>query len=105
MKYQLESTKVSSVSVSRRAAAPHFARAEPASVARSIGLVSHHSLREQAGERLGHADLADPLQRAGPEAGVEQVQDRMLDTADILRDRQPLLGLGAVERPVFRLAG
>src|SRR5439155_15551692 len=46
----------------------------------------------------------DPLQRAGPEAGVEQVQDRMLDPADILVDGEPFLGLLAVERPVRRLA-
>ncbi len=44
-------------------------------------------------------------QRPGPEARVEQVQDRMLDPADILRDREPLLGLLTVERPVARLAG
>ena len=48
---------------------------------------------------------AEVLQRPGPEARVEQVQDRMLDPADILRDRQPCLGLGAVERLVRRLAG
>jgi hypothetical protein len=41
--------------------------------------VGHHALREQAAERLGDVDLADPLERAGPEAGVEQVQDRVLD--------------------------
>ena len=40
------------------------------------------------------------LQRPGPEARVEQVQDRMLDAADILRDRQPFFGLGPIERLV-----
>ena len=44
------------------------------------------------------------VERPGPEARIEQVQDRMLDAADILVDRQPLLGLLAVERPVVRLA-
>ena len=64
-----------------------------------------HALREQALERLGDADLADMGERPRPEAGVEQVKDRMLDPADILADRQPALGLGAVERLIVRLAG
>jgi hypothetical protein len=29
---------------------------------------------------------------AGEEAGIEQVQDRVLDAADILIDRQPVVG-------------
>jgi hypothetical protein len=62
-------------------------------------------LGEQTLERLGDRDAPEPLQRSRPEARVEQVQDRMLDPADILRDRQPLLGLGTVERLVRRLAG
>ena len=65
----------------------------------------HHALREQAGERLGQVDHADVRERAGPEAGVEQVQDRVLDPADVLLDRQPLGDLGPVERLVGRLAG
>ena len=62
---------------------------QPAAVGGLIGLVGHHPLGEQALERLRDVEPADPLQRAGPEAGVEQVQDRMLDPADILPDRQP----------------
>jgi hypothetical protein len=49
----------------------------------------HHALGEQAGKRLRHLQAADPGQRPRPEAGVEQVQDRMLDAADILIDGQP----------------
>jgi hypothetical protein len=45
------------------------------------------------------------LQRAGPEAGIEQVQDRMLDPADVLLDRQPARDLLGIERLVRRLAG
>src|SRR3546814_2637842 len=56
-----------------------------------VRLVRHHALGEQPGERLGHVQHADMAKRARPEAGVEQVQDRMFDAADILRDRQPLL--------------
>ena len=45
------------------------------------------------------------LQRARPEPCVEQVQDRVLDAADILVDRQPLLRARPVERFRVRLAG
>src|SRR3546814_3088784 len=45
-------------------------------------------------------DHADSLQRAGPEARIEQVQDRMFDAADILVDRQPARDHRRVERPV-----
>ena len=58
----------------------------------------HHALGEQAGERLVEADMAGGLHRAGEEARVEQVQDRVLDAADILVDRQPVVDHGAVGR-------
>src|SRR4030095_702192 len=73
---------------------------KPAAVQRPIGLVRDHALREQALERLRAAQVPHVLERTGPEAGVEQMQDRMLDTADILRDRQPFFCLRAVERLV-----
>jgi hypothetical protein len=86
-----------------------FGRGEPhrlaAGVGPRIGLVRHHALREQAGEGLLHVQLADPGQRARPEAGVEQVQDRVLDPADILFHRHPLADLFGIERAVGRLAG
>jgi hypothetical protein len=37
-------------------------------------------------------EAADTVQRARPEAGVEEVEDRMLDAADILIDGQPAFG-------------
>ncbi len=52
-----------------------------------IGLVHHHALREHAGERFVHADMAGRLHGAGEEAAVQQMQDRVLDAADILVDR------------------
>src|SRR5258708_34280068 len=57
-----------------------------------------HALSEQAVEWLiaaGHADLAHG---AGPEARIEQMQDRVLDAADILIDRHPVVVFLAVER-------
>ena len=64
----------------------------------AVGLVHHHALREQAGERLVDADVAGRLHRAGEEARVEQVQDRVLDAADVLIDRQPVVDHLAVGR-------
>ena len=78
---------------------------EPAAIRAEIGFVGDHPLREQALERLLHADLSHPLQRSGPEAGVEQVQDRMLDAADVLADGEPFLGFDTIERRAFGLAG
>src|SRR3546814_7351629 len=48
---------------------------------------------------------AEMLERARPEARVEQVQDRVLHPADILADGQPLFDGRLVERPVVGLAG
>ena len=58
----------------------------------AIGLVHHHALGEEAGERLLQIiGMAGLLHRAGEEARIEQMQDRMLDAADILIDRQPIV--------------
>jgi hypothetical protein len=53
--------------------------------------VDHHALREQAGERLVDAEMAGAAHGAGEEARIEQVQDRVLDAADILVDRHPVV--------------
>src|SRR3546814_14375119 len=66
----------------------HFLRGEPGAVGRLVGFVRHHALGEKAGERFGKADLPHMLERPGPEAGVEQVPDRMFDAADMLADGQ-----------------
>ena len=60
--------------------------------------MDHHPLGEQAGEGLAHRHQAGVRQGAADEAGVEQVQDRVLDPADILVDRQPFVGGGAGDR-------
>jgi hypothetical protein len=51
---------------------------------------------EQAGEWLVEPGMARHLHRAGEEAAVEQVEDRVLDATDILVDRQPAIDLLAV---------
>ena len=65
---------------------------------RAIGLVDDHALREQAGERLVEAEMARLAHGPGEEARVEQMQDRVLDAADILVDGQPVVGLRARRR-------
>ena len=76
----------------------HLGRARPAAVAAAIGLVHDHALGEQAGERLVDAEMAGRLHRAGEEARIEEVQDGVLDAADILVDRQPAVGGAPVGR-------
>ena len=75
-------------------------RLDPFAALGPVGLVHHHALREQAGERLVDADVAGLLHRAGEEARVEQMQNRVLDAADILIDRQPVVDHLAVGRRV-----
>ena len=67
-----------------------------------------HALVEEALERLLEMDEAHVLEDPADEPGVEQVQDRVLDAADVLVDRQPpvdarrvdhLLRVGRVEEP------
>ena len=76
-------------------------RLHPLSIFDLIGLVHDHALGEQAGERLVEADMAGRLHRAGEEAGIEQMQNRVLDAADVLVDRQPAVDHGAVGRRAF----
>ncbi len=58
-----------------------------------------HPLREQAGERLARRPTrSDVVQHLGEEARVQQVQDRVLDAADVLVDRQPVVDDLALER-------
>jgi len=76
---------------------PDLGRRHVTAVDLLIGLVHHHALREHAGKWLVHADVAGGLHGADEEAAVEQMQDRVLDAADILVDRhQPVATAGVV---------
>ena len=66
-----------------------------------VGLVADHALGEQAGERFGHLDHAQLGHGAGEIARIEQMQDGVLDAADILVHRQPVIR----RRLVHRLVG
>ena len=66
-----------------------------------------HALREQAGEGFagGQVEQAAIAQGAGEEAGIEQVENRVLDAANVLIDGQPVGGLFLVDRNLgFRIA-
>ena len=65
--------------------------AKPVAGVVAVGLVADHALRDQAGERLVEVEIAAAPQRPGEEARVEQVQDGVLDAADVLVDRQPVI--------------
>ena len=56
-----------------------------------IDVIEHHALRQQIRERLGEAYQAQIAHHLDPEARVQQVQDRVLDAANVLVDRQPVI--------------
>ena len=66
-----------------------------------------HALGEQPGERLAQVLRRVPEvgQRLREEAGVHQVEDGVLDAADVLADRHPLGDGGRVERARPRSTG
>ncbi len=61
----------------------------------------HHALGEQSLEGLLHVHMAGFLHRAGEEARIEKMQDRVLDAANILIDRQPAIGDLWIGRLIF----
>ena len=69
----------------------YFRRRRPFAVGAAISLVHHHALGEQTGERLLEPDMAGRFHGAGEKSAVEQMQDRVLDAADILVDRHPAI--------------
>ncbi len=70
-------------------------RVEPALLARGIlavvAVVRQHALREEPLERLVELDQAHVAHHFGPEARVQQVQNRVLDAADVLVHRHPVI--------------
>ena len=55
-------------------------------------LVLDHALAQQVGEGLVHTQQAQVAQCLGKEAAVEQVQDGVLDAADVVIDGHPTVG-------------
>ena len=69
------------------------ARGELDQIALALGHLraaeQHHALVDEARERLGEVDEAHVEQDLGDEARVQQVQDRVLDAADVGVDGRP----------------
>ena len=61
--------------------------------------MADHALGEEPGEGLVELQVAALAHRPGEEARVEQVQHGVLDAADVLVDRQPVVD----RRPIHRL--
>ena len=67
-------------------------------------MVQHHALREQLGEGFVHFDQAQIAHHFGPETRIEQVQNGMLNAANVLVHGHPvvstlghhLVGIGRV---------
>ncbi len=60
-----------------------------------------HALGQQAGKRLVHPGMPQIPEHLGEKAGVEKVQDRMLDAADILVHRHPVVHPLPIENAVL----
>src|SRR5215471_1084895 len=64
---------------------------QPVAIFAAIGLVDHDTLCEHGGERLVDRNVPSRLHAAREEAGVEEVQYRMLLATDVLVNRSPVL--------------
>ena len=58
----------------------------------------HPPLVEEPGKRLSEPDQAELVHDLDEEAGIEQVPGRVIDSADVLVDRHPVVDDRAVER-------
>ena len=69
------------------------------------GVGQHHALAEQALERLVAVDQTRVTQQLVEEAGVEQVHTGVLDTADVLIHRQPVVGSSRIQHALVVVRG
>ncbi len=68
-----------------------------------LPVLVNHPLREEARDGLVEVDQAQVAHDLGPEAGVDEVQDRVLDAAHVEVDREPVAHGGGVDRAVVLL--
>ena len=68
-------------------------------------MIEHHALGKQVGKGFVVTDQAEVAHHLGPEARVEQVQDGVLDAADVLVHRHPVGGLCVDHRGFGKFAG
>ncbi|KAF1858399.1 hypothetical protein Lal_00014910 [Lupinus albus] len=67
-----------------------------------VGLVEHHALGQQVDERLVEFHEAEVAHDLRPEARVQQVQHGVLDAADVLVHRHPVIVARGVDHRVVR---
>ncbi len=65
---------------------------EPSAFSRIERLGDHHALAQQIGRRLVRLHHARVAHQLVVEAEIQQMQDRVFDTADVLINRQPVVG-------------
>ena len=73
--------------------------------AAAVDVVEHHALCEQAGEGLVDFHQAQVAHHFGPEARVQQVQDGVLDAADVLVHAAAARGVLRIAHPVTGAIG
>ena len=74
-----------------------FGRIKPVAVFVAVGLVADHALGHQPVKGLLDPQIAALFQRPGEKAGIEQMQNRVLDAADVLVHGQPVIHRLAIE--------
>ena len=74
----------------------HFTGGQPTMRLAAIRLLGHHPLRQQTRKRFVHLDQAQVPHGLREETGIQQVQDCVLDTADVLVHRHPVVGFARI---------
>ena len=70
-----------------------------------VNVVEHHALRQQFGERLVHFHQPQVAHHLGPKPRVQQMQDGVLNAADVLVHATATAGLVAFAHPILRAFG
>ena len=70
----------------------HLLRSQPTTARPQIGLMAHHALSEEGIKRLTRAfgEMPGSGHSTAEESGVQQVQDRVFDTSDVLIHVHPV---------------
>ena len=72
------------------AVAFHIGRKQPFAIIGLKGLVTNHALGHESGKRLIKVQIPDISKGAHEKAGIQQMQHRMFDTANVLVNRHPV---------------
>lgn len=78
----------------------HLMRVEPAVLRTAVSGVTDHPLGEQALERLVERDVSHVVECLGDEPRVQQMQNGVFHSADVLVDREPVVDVLLHERDI-----